>query len=162
VSSTIPISWRKQKSPTAGRSRSTRAADTYLQLGHVLKLQGKTNEAEASYLRAFALDPSIPYPLQELSRLGWSEIQTAELRGLIAFSQPPAQTGEIQWLPATPSGSRSQSLERNIRAIRESDLFDEVYYRANNTDLPAGIDPVSSVGCSGRSQSARVVRRPIL
>ena len=124
------------------QSLDPRAADTYLQLGHVLKLQGKTNEAEASYLRAFALDPSIPYPLQELSRLGWSETQTAELRGLIAFSRPPAQTGEIQWLPATPSGSPSESLEGNIRAIRESGLFDEAYYRANNTDLPAGIDPV--------------------
>jgi hypothetical protein len=59
------------------------AADPHLQLGHVLKLQGKTNEAEAAYLRAFALDRSMPHPLQELSALGWSEAQTSELRGML-------------------------------------------------------------------------------
>jgi tetratricopeptide (TPR) repeat protein len=58
-------------------------ADTYLQLGHVLKLQGKTDEAQASYLRAFALNSSVPYALQELMELGWSEDQIAELRGLV-------------------------------------------------------------------------------
>jgi O-antigen biosynthesis protein len=51
------------------------AADSHLQLGHVLKLQGKTGEAKASYLRAFALEPTVPYPLQELSGLGWSEAE---------------------------------------------------------------------------------------
>ena len=34
-------------------------ADTYIQLGHVLKLQGKIEEAQASYLRAVALDPTV-------------------------------------------------------------------------------------------------------
>jgi GT2 family glycosyltransferase/lipopolysaccharide biosynthesis protein/Tfp pilus assembly protein PilF len=65
-------------------------ADTYLQLGHVLKLQGKIDEAEASYVRAFALAPSIPYPLDELSDLGWSKSQMAELRGLISSDMPLA------------------------------------------------------------------------
>src|SRR6516164_750772 len=37
-------------------------ADPYVQLGHVLKLQGKTDDAAACYLRAYALDPSMPYP----------------------------------------------------------------------------------------------------
>jgi hypothetical protein len=58
------------------------AADTHLQLGHVLKLQGKIEEAQAAYLRAFAWDPSVPYPLEELRGLGWSETQMTELRGL--------------------------------------------------------------------------------
>ena len=58
-------------------------ADTHLNFGHVLKLQGKTKEAEASYLRAFVLDPSMPYPLLELGGLGWSETQIAELRHLV-------------------------------------------------------------------------------
>jgi tetratricopeptide (TPR) repeat protein len=58
------------------------AADPYLHLGHVLKLQGKSKEAEAAYLRAFALDPSVPFPLHELSSLGWSEAQLAELQHL--------------------------------------------------------------------------------
>jgi hypothetical protein len=59
------------------------AADPYLHLGHVLKLRGKRNEAEASYLRAFALDPAMPYPLQELGGFGWSEAEMAELRHLV-------------------------------------------------------------------------------
>jgi tetratricopeptide (TPR) repeat protein len=61
------------------------AADSHLQLGHVLKMQGKEEDAEASYLRAFALDPSKPYPLQELSRLGWSEGELSELRTWVGF-----------------------------------------------------------------------------
>src|SRR6266436_4376381 len=46
-----------------GLSLDPGVADTYLQLGHVLKLQGKTEEAQAAYLHAFALDPALPYPL---------------------------------------------------------------------------------------------------
>ena len=49
-------------------------ADTYLQLGHVLKLQHKLEDAQAAYLRAFTLQPSMPYPVKELSELGWSEV----------------------------------------------------------------------------------------
>src|SRR5271166_1073981 len=60
-------------------------ADTHLQVGHVLKLQGKTSEAEAAYLRAFALDPSMPYPQEELTGLGWSEVNLAELRGMLQW-----------------------------------------------------------------------------
>src|SRR5271156_5099810 len=66
------------------------AADTYLQLGHVLKLQGKTEEARAAYLCAFALDPAMPYPLQELGGLGWSQAELLELRGQTA----PASAGD--------------------------------------------------------------------
>ena len=63
------------------------SADTYVQLGHVLKLQGKTEEAQAAYLRAFALDPSMLHPLQELSGLGWSGSSDgrAERRGRTGF-----------------------------------------------------------------------------
>jgi GT2 family glycosyltransferase len=60
-------------------------ADTYLQLGHALKLQGKVEEARLAYLRSFALDPSLPYPQQELTSLGWSDRHIAELNG---FSRP--------------------------------------------------------------------------
>jgi lipopolysaccharide biosynthesis protein/GT2 family glycosyltransferase len=55
------------------------AADTYLQLGHILKLQGKEEDAKAAYLRAFALDPSVIFALDELRGLGWSAVETAEL-----------------------------------------------------------------------------------
>src|SRR6516162_4912860 len=67
-------------------------ADTHLQLGHVLKLQGKPQEAEASYLRAFALDPSVSYPLDELVEFGWSEPLIAELEGLVAFDAASSES----------------------------------------------------------------------
>src|SRR5438105_1443668 len=57
-------------------------ADTYVQLGHILKLQGKTEEAQAAYLRAFTVEPSLPAPLPELRWLGWPQMQLAELTGL--------------------------------------------------------------------------------
>src|ERR1700730_3482037 len=71
------------------------AADPHLQLGHALKLQGKTEEAQAVYLRAFALDPSMPYPLQELSGLGWSEAEMAGLRGAVAPNSPSASSSNL-------------------------------------------------------------------
>jgi GT2 family glycosyltransferase/ADP-heptose:LPS heptosyltransferase/Tfp pilus assembly protein PilF len=73
-------------------------ADTYLQLGHLLKLQGRSEEAKACYLRASALEPSLPHPFQELQGLGWSEVQVAELRSMVkaplAMPIPPEATVE--------------------------------------------------------------------
>jgi O-antigen biosynthesis protein len=132
-----------------------RVADTYLQLGHVLKLQGKIEEAGAAYLRAFALDPSMSNSIQELGGLGWSESYLAELRRLVvadahgttvgareAFSQGPAQTGKSEPPVGAPYASYERDLEDDIRLIRESGLFDEAYYRARNPDLPTNIDPI--------------------
>src|SRR6266481_3730673 len=45
-------------------------------------------------------------------------------------------------LPIKPDGSASDSWETEIRAIRESGLFDETYYRATNPDLPLSVDAV--------------------
>ena len=80
-------------------------ADTHLQLGHALKLQGKTDAAKAAYLRAFALSPTITYPLQELSGLGGSEAQMAELRGLVGPNLPLASS-PILVAPSTEDGRR--------------------------------------------------------
>ena len=135
------------------------AADPHLHLGHVLKLQGKSNEAEACYLRALVLDPSMPYPLHELGGLGWSEAQMAELKGLVAldappsaallsegslvaFSRPPAQPRETGPPLAKSNDPASGGLKEDIRTIRDSGLFDEAYYQANNPDLPQDIDAV--------------------
>jgi tetratricopeptide (TPR) repeat protein len=82
------------------------AADSHLQLGHVLKLQGKTNEAEAAYLRAFALDPAMPYPLQELRGLGWSETHMVELQGLLGDGRKPPATATGSWNALTRGGIR--------------------------------------------------------
>lgn len=48
-------------------------ADTYLHLGHAFKLQQRTDEAVASYVRAFALDPTLRPVIAELEGFGWSE-----------------------------------------------------------------------------------------
>ncbi|SRR5271170_3303065 len=69
------------------------AADSHLQLGHVLKLQGRKEAAEAAYMRAFAINPSMPCPLQELSGLGWSEAQIAELVRLVRRSSQDPSIG---------------------------------------------------------------------
>src|SRR6516164_3395271 len=45
-------------------------------------------------------------------------------------------------LPARSNGSASDGLETDLREIRESGLFDEAYYRANNPDLPPRVDAV--------------------
>ena len=50
-------------------------ADTHLQLGHALKLQGRIDEAAAAYLRAAALDPVLHHPRDELIGLGWTPQQ---------------------------------------------------------------------------------------
>jgi tetratricopeptide (TPR) repeat protein len=47
-------------------------ADTHLQLGHVLKIQGRGIEASAAYLRALALDPALDHASFELRGLGWT------------------------------------------------------------------------------------------
>jgi GT2 family glycosyltransferase/tetratricopeptide (TPR) repeat protein len=57
----------------AALSYASGVADTHLQLGHVLKLQGKTEEAEAAYLRALALDVSLAAAAHELANLGWTK-----------------------------------------------------------------------------------------
>jgi tetratricopeptide (TPR) repeat protein len=79
-----PGCWPAESAYRRAIALDPNAADPHLQLGHALKLQGKTEEAQAAYLRALALDPSMPYPLQELHRLGWTEAQTAGLRGAVA------------------------------------------------------------------------------
>lgn len=65
------------------------SADSHLQLGHALKIQGRRREAELAYLRAFAIDRRLADPLSELHRLGWSELDIAELR-LQGGATPPA------------------------------------------------------------------------
>jgi tetratricopeptide (TPR) repeat protein len=74
-------------------------ADTHLQLGHVLKRQGRIEEAHAAYLRGCALDPSTPDALHELEGLGWSQTQTAELRGMLGSDD--VQCPDERW----PKGS---------------------------------------------------------
>ena len=112
-------------------------ADSHLQLGHVLKMQGKEEDAEASYLRAFALDPSKPCPLQELSRLGWSEGELSDLRTWVGFDHlralhPGHQNGSDA--PDRLSVSVSETSELRSR-IEASGLFNPEVYLSLHDDL---------------------------
>jgi GT2 family glycosyltransferase/glycosyltransferase involved in cell wall biosynthesis len=125
------IAYRKALSSDSG------AADTHLHLGHVLKLQGKTDEAEASYLRAFALDPSITYPLQELSGLGWSEAHLFELRSMIGSEAPDAS---VLGLETTKFYEDTPSLPVNIL---DSPILPPTSAMTEATSLPAEFSPAA-------------------
>jgi tetratricopeptide (TPR) repeat protein len=62
--------------------------DAHLQLGQVLKQRGNTEAAQQAFLRAFALDPSLPHAAHELSGLGWAEASVAELVRLAGADAP--------------------------------------------------------------------------
>jgi predicted O-methyltransferase YrrM len=64
-----------------------RSPDSHLQLGNVLKLQGKIEDAKGAYVRAVALDPSATLALDELRAVGWSAAATAELIALLAVDE---------------------------------------------------------------------------
>jgi Tfp pilus assembly protein PilF len=53
-------------------SLSPDTADTHLHLGHVLKLQGRMDEAATAYLRSAVLDPALCHPRDESIGLGWT------------------------------------------------------------------------------------------
>jgi lipopolysaccharide biosynthesis protein len=67
----------------AALSLARKDADIHLRLGRVLQAQAKMERAEKAYLRAFALDPSLPDASQELAQFGWSASSLAELRSLL-------------------------------------------------------------------------------
>jgi tetratricopeptide (TPR) repeat protein len=118
------------------------AADSHMQLGHILKIQGKIDGAKAAYLCAFALDPSLPYPLHELGELGWSETQLSELRTLVEFDH----SEELHPTPANGSGAAvRQGFDRVTVPVSEtselrgrieaSGLFNPEVYLSLHDDL---------------------------
>jgi tetratricopeptide (TPR) repeat protein len=108
-------------------------ADTHLQLGHVLKLQGKIEEAQLAYLRAFALDPAMLHPVRELSRLGWSEAQQAELRRLVVADgdtvggsasahSPQSASAGLAGAPSQAAGDLHRLRSRTAYSISSIDV----------------------------------------
>jgi GT2 family glycosyltransferase/glycosyltransferase involved in cell wall biosynthesis len=131
------------------------AADTYLQLGHILKLQGKTEEAQAAYLRAFALDPASPHPPEELSGLGWSEINLLELRRILGSEAPdetlPVQersTSDVVSAPLELPLVSAEPLDTPISAIyaaeQELDVPEDVAHRVLVADYRIPMADVSA------------------
>jgi glycosyltransferase involved in cell wall biosynthesis/tetratricopeptide (TPR) repeat protein len=82
------------------------AADSHAQLGHALKLQGRTEEAQSCYLRALVLDPKLSAAAHELTGLGWSGGQVAELKILVEPRQPATAQAEIAALPNLAQSQR--------------------------------------------------------
>jgi Tetratricopeptide repeat len=123
-------------------------ADSHVQLGHILKIQGKTDEAKAAYLRAFVLDPSMPYPLHELGELGWSETELSELRTLVEFDHseelyPPANGSVAAVRQGFDRVSAPVSETSELRArIEASGLFNpEVYLSLHDDVRHDALDP---------------------
>jgi len=58
-------------------------ADLHLQLGRVLKMQRKEEDAEVSFLRAFALGSSLEAASFELTQLGWTGAHLSEIRSIL-------------------------------------------------------------------------------
>jgi tetratricopeptide (TPR) repeat protein len=140
-------------------------ADTHLQLGHVLKLQGKTQDAQAAYLRAFALDPSMPHPVQELSTLGWSEAQQVELRRL-GLAEADTENGSAsahspQSAPAElPSVSnRVDAHMHHLSARRAYSIsrIDVQSFLAGHTASAAGAKGSSLSKAAPMEQSATII-----
>jgi GT2 family glycosyltransferase/tetratricopeptide (TPR) repeat protein/glycosyltransferase involved in cell wall biosynthesis len=55
-------------------------ADSHLQLGLLLQLDGREDEAKKACMRALALDPTLSALRDELTRLGWDQTNSTELR----------------------------------------------------------------------------------
>src|SRR5437588_473222 len=121
-------------------------ADTHLHLADVLRIQGKKDDAQASYLRAFSLDPSMPHPLHELGALGWSQVHLSELRRFAALdgSRPVAPPPEGLAIPSTGTRYASISQEghwleswhgRWRNAFRATQTFAEAIYLSCNPDV---------------------------
>jgi ADP-heptose:LPS heptosyltransferase/GT2 family glycosyltransferase/tetratricopeptide (TPR) repeat protein/SAM-dependent methyltransferase len=64
-------------------TQDPRNADSHLQLGHALKLQGESEEAKAEYLRAVTLDPSLNGTSPEFRQLVWSDAHFSEVRQMV-------------------------------------------------------------------------------
>jgi SAM-dependent methyltransferase len=57
-------------------------AEPYRYLGDVLSAQRKRDEAVTAYLQAQSLDPTSPYALSGLRKLGWSEKDSVAVEGI--------------------------------------------------------------------------------
>jgi GT2 family glycosyltransferase len=91
-----------------GRTRKSAASlpDVHLQLGQLLRRQGRHQEAERAYLRAFAVDREFAAALHELKDLGWSEAKIAELR-----RQGEAEPPVLRSAEPGPHGNRRNLAE---------------------------------------------------
>jgi O-antigen biosynthesis protein len=131
-------------------SLAPEVADSHMQLGHVLKLQGKFEEARAAYLRAIALNPSMPHPRQELSGSGWSN----------ADAKYPANIDCVSHTLHVASASGDFLLDpaelENAQLIAQSGVFDPAWYRAQNPDVAAtGMDPLAHYLTIGSAEGRR-------
>jgi GT2 family glycosyltransferase len=129
------------------------SADAHLQLGHVLKIRGKKEEARSAYLRAVALAPSLNGTSFEFLQLGWSEGHVSELQVMLGSRDAQPNGRQVpEALQASPS---SPALSTDAQLIAESGLFDPAWYRAQNPDLPTGMDPLTHYLKIGSAEGRR-------
>ena len=99
----LPLIWnqlghaQKRQRDLAGAEASFRRsiaindswARTYLDLGRVLKLQGRLTEAAESFLSAIRLDPTVSPARNELLALGYDDASIAAATERGSFASPP-------------------------------------------------------------------------
>lgn len=121
-------------------------ADTHLQLGHVLKLQGKTEEAEAAYLRAFVFDPVQPTPFKELNATGWLQLGSLQFQELfLAVDQEDISLRYRDESSVDTQQSCNDMLffQNDHDIILNSKLFDREFYLETYPDVAQGpYDPL--------------------
>jgi GT2 family glycosyltransferase len=122
-------------------------ADSHLQLGHVLKLQGKIEEAQSAYLRAFALDSSLDSASIELAQLGWSKVHFSELREILG------EDTARPLLPANVNGPSPEDLAVQIACEQPAERQeDDLINHSSLENDPSRTEERSNVG--GTSVSA--------
>src|SRR5262249_8309453 len=119
-------------------------ADCHLHLGHVFRAQRKTQAACASYLRAFALNPSASHPsLGELSEIGWTASQLTELLTLSSGSCAVMPTERATTTEPATAATEYCTAKQVIESPIDVD-FDRDWYLWRYPDIAAaGVDPLT-------------------
>jgi hypothetical protein len=144
--------------------------DAHLHLGHVLKIQGKKDEAQGAYLHAFAIDPSFSAPLTGLAELGWSEGLLSELQRWAASRNPtvfkPGLDDGAYTSPRTPGiDNQPGGFEQEISKYGNVEVLVQNAYRGvlQRDAEPAGISCYSEALRGGMLLSdliAELIRTP--
>lgn len=105
-------------------------SDGLLQLGHVHKLQGHVEDAKRFYRSSLQLDPTLPYPKEELARLG-ERFDGAMEQGSVhsAVSDRVKEATE----PANQDSVATHVLSREIAEIRAA--INDIAWKAERSHL---------------------------
>lgn len=105
-------------------------SDGLLQLGHVHKLQGRIDDAKRCYRSSLQLDPALPYPKEELIRLG-ERLDVATEQGSVHSATSDHVKGSTE--PANQELVATNVLSREIAEIRAA--INDIAWKAERSHL---------------------------